>query len=161
MTEALQRLGLFDNLPERTSIFLVRSTGDYNAAVLVLGMEGVRSEVREIFMGDASTAPDDMCSGILEALADPQEWVDNGHGQGDGEPFWHIHFSFEDGSLEVQRISSQSKPPPIRRPLPSCPAFARPFLRSTQNRGKPATPHLPDRESLFLRRGRRLGRTFS
>lgn len=106
MTEALQRLGLFDNLPDRTSLFLVRSMGDYNAAVLVLGMEGVRNEVREIFMGSASAEPDDMCSGILDALADPKEWEDNGHGRGDGEPFWHIQFSFEDGSLEVQRVSS-------------------------------------------------------
>jgi hypothetical protein len=106
METAEQRLGLFDPIPENTSLFLVKSGGDYNAAVLVLGMEGVRNEITEIFMGDAKAEPDMMCEGILDTLADPELWLENGHGAGDGEPFWHIHWSFEDGWLDVQRISN-------------------------------------------------------
>jgi hypothetical protein len=106
VTATLETLNLFGPLPDKTSLFLVISGGDYNAAVLVLGMEGVRAEVTAIFMGDAKDEPDEMCSGILEALADPVQWIDNGHTQGDGEPFWHIHFSFEDGWLSVQRVSA-------------------------------------------------------
>ncbi len=106
MTAATQTLELFGPMPDKESLFLVTSTGDYNAAVLVMGMAGLRNEVTEIFMGDAAAVPDDMCQGILDALADPDEWENNGHSQGDGEPFWHIQFSFEDGWLSVQRISA-------------------------------------------------------
>ena len=105
MSETLPHLNLFGSMPNRTSLFLVTSGGDYSAAVLVLGMEGVRNEVLAIFMGDAKTEPDEMCSGILEALADPKQWIEQGYTEGDGEPFWHIHFSFEDGWLSVQRVS--------------------------------------------------------
>ncbi len=105
MSAALEHLGLFGPLPAKTSLFLVTSCGDYNASVLVLGLAGLRNEVTAIFMGDAKTEPDEMCGGILETLADPEQWIEHGHSAGDGEPFWHIHFSFEDGRLDVQRVN--------------------------------------------------------
>ena len=98
------RIGLFDPIPEGRSLYLITSTGDYNNTVLVLGLEGVRSEIREIFMGDVSAEPDEMCAGILEQIDDADAWVENGHSEGDGEPRWHIRWSFEDGSLAIQRV---------------------------------------------------------
>lgn len=105
-TAASSLAGLFDPMPAGDSLYLITSSGDYNNSVLVLGLEGVRREILTIFMADAEAEPDSMCAGILEQIDDPEEWAENGRSMGDGAPRWHISWSFEDGSLDIQRVKT-------------------------------------------------------
>ncbi|MDO9713357.1 hypothetical protein [Paracraurococcus lichenis] len=88
---------------EASAHFVMIIQGAMPWAGMVQGIAGVKEALLRILWSDPGTVVLEGAATLLASLDEPKIWA--AHGTGDGRPYWHCWFGYEEGSVTIQRLT--------------------------------------------------------